>query len=609
MNMPGIMGILAKHVVGDEEARLQKMMDSMRYEPFFSHGTFSDKTRGIFIGYTTLGGSFSDCMPVWNETKDKVLFMTGEVFLERDLITALRKKGHQFNPDDASCLIHLFEEDDKAFFGALNGSFNGIIVDLAGDRAILFNDRYGVRRLYYSETDSGLAFSAEAKALLRAYPSLRQLSDKGISEYLVYDCVLEDRTYFKDIGLVPSGSAWFYAHGNIAKTRYHDSTSLERQPQLTPEAFTDSFIDTFHKVLPRYFRGKTVGLGLTGGLDTRCIISSMNPAPGQLPCYTFKFKTRNMYDVRIAPLVAQQCQQPHSFLEIDEKQFWKSYPETVGRMIYASDGMGSVEQADLLLFNNMSRQISQVRMTGKYGTEVLKNGRGLKQETAPRMELIHPDFRPHLAEARTTRAGLRPFTDFSFYLHMDLPWWWNKYIAIESTQVDIRSPYLDNDIVKLVYQAPPMSTPARERIQLALIGHFNPALLRIPSTSFHREGESAIRRKLKRLLLVGEKIYSREEVPHGFTHKVAKIDRVIKPLHIERWLTGWVFRNNRVLFRDQLSPYLVDTLLGPRTYGRSFWDKVALERMLRDHIAGRGNYLREIRKVLQIELMSQAFID
>jgi asparagine synthase (glutamine-hydrolysing) len=608
--MPGIMGVLSRHVVGDEEDRLSTMMRTMQYESFYSYGSYCDKERGIFIGYTTLQGSFSDCMPIYNETKQIILFLTGEVYSDSSLISCLQKRGHKFKPNDASYLVHLFEEDEKGFFLALNGSCNGIVLDLNGNRAILFNDRYGVRRLYYSEIDSGLIFAAEAKALLKAYPSLRNLNNKSIGEYLVYDCVLDNRTFFDKINILPAASVWFFANRNVKKTKYHDPTVLENQPQISPEDFSDRFIDTFKKVLPRYFMGKTIGLGLTGGLDTRSILACMHPAPGQLPCYTFGIKNRRIYDVRMARLVAKACKQPYSVLEIEEEQFLKSYPETVENMIYVSDGAGSVVMSDLLTFNKMSRQISQVRMTGKYGTEVLKNGRGLKQETTPHESLINENFKQFLTEARDTFCALPKGNAFSFYLYSDLPWWWHKYIAIESSQLDVRSPYLDNDIIELLYQAPAMSSNSREKIQLKLIARNYPALLKIPSTSFQREGDSFIRRKFMKYMVSAEKIYIRERVPREFTHKVAMIDNFVRPLHIERLVAGRsTFRNFRIWFRDQLSQYLMDTLLSSTTKSRPFWDKFTLNKMLNDHIAGRGNYLLEIRKILQIELISRIFID
>jgi hypothetical protein len=45
------------------------------------------------------------------------------------------------------------------------------------------------------------------------------------------------------------------------------------------------------------------------------------------------------------------------------------------------------------------------------------------------------------------------------------------------------------------------------------------------------------------------------------------------------------------------------------TYSRPYWDNKALEKVVNDHTHGRGTYLREIRKVLQIELIHRILME
>jgi asparagine synthase (glutamine-hydrolysing) len=607
--MPGVMGILTNRPTGGETARLNTMIGSMGNGSFLRHGSFVDEARGIFIGYTVPEGSFADCMPIRNETGEILLFLTGEVYPDRDAVVALKARGHEFAAGDASYLVHLFEEDEAGFFSSLNGWFNGVVVDLARDRAMIFNDRFGMRRLYYADLDGGMMFASEAKALLAADPALRRLHHRGVGEYLVYDCVLGNRTFFENVRLIPPASVWRWTKSGIHKASYHDPAALEAQPELAPGEFAERFIGTFKSVVPRYFSGGRAGLSLTGGLDTRSILAVSKPAPGELPCYTFGGSSRDIYDVRFAPLVARAAGQPHQILSMDIDQYLKDYPDIVERMIYLSDGLGSVVQADMLYFNQRARDVSPVRITGKYGSQVLKKVLGF-QDRSPYDGLPSAEFAPRLEEARETVRKLPKDNAFSFFLHVELPWLWNGILSVESSQVDVRSPFLDNDLIRLAYQAPPLDKLAGERIQLELIGRFNPALLKVPSTSAHRGSAPYFMRKLQKAMTIADKLYIRERLPYGLTHKVAKIDRVVRHLHVDRWLIGRTeFRRYRTWFRDQLSPYLRDILTSSRAKGRPFWDHAVLSRLLEDHIAGRGTYLREIRKALQLELIARTFVD
>ena len=56
------------------------------------------------------------------------------------------------------------------FLEKLNGWFSGVLLDLRAQKLVLFNDRYGVNRIYYHEDASGFYFSSEAKALLKILP-------------------------------------------------------------------------------------------------------------------------------------------------------------------------------------------------------------------------------------------------------------------------------------------------------------------------------------------------------------------------------------------------------------------------------------------------------
>ena len=107
-----------------------------------------------------------------------------------------------------------------------------------------------------------------------------------------------------------------------------------------------------------------------------------------------------------------------------------------------------------------------------------------------------------------------------------------------------------------------------------------------------------------------DKMYIREKLPYSLTHWIGRFDYLTSPLHIDRLFAGHAdFRRYRVWYRDQLAPYLYDTLLSDRTFNRPYWNKNELIKVVNDHTHGRGTYLREIRKVLQIELVHRIMME
>lgn len=611
--MPGIVGLLVREVTGEEERMLKSMVGCMLHEPFYTHGTFFSPEHGLFMGYAAIQGSVSDCMPIWNETRTLALFLIGETYVDRGVIANLAHQAHVFNPDDASYLVHQFEESGEDLFKDLNGWCNGVLLDLRQSRAILFNDRYGIRRLYLHEYRNGLAFSSEAKSLLKVFPECRELDPDAVGELLCFDCVLENRTSFKNIRLLPPGSVWICRRGRVESKHSFDVSVLENQTPLPPERFFGELEDTFKRILPHYFFGGKTGLSLTGGLDTRSILACGSLAPGEIPCYTFGGSYRDILDVRLAPRVAAACGQTHEVLRLDDDTLISQYPRLVERAVYISDGIEGVDKADVIPLNQMARQIAPNRMTGKYGSQVLKGIVGFK-ERSPLADLIAADFAPYLERARETSKKFQGGNELSFALFKAIPWWWNGFVFLEASQLSVRSPYLDNDFIKVLYRAPKEAGKFGTRFQLDLIGRNKPGLMAIPTTGTHGGGyprilAGGIKTALKALLIL-DKIHQREELPYGLTHPVGRLDYLLKPLHLDRLVMGFAeYRRYRTWFRDQLADYLQDVLLAPRTLSRPYWDKRNLTKVVTAHIHGRGTYLREIRKALQIELIHRVLLE
>ncbi len=168
--MPGIVGIVRQRPSQEHHALLKSMVKCLMHEPFYTEGTCINEELGLWRGWACHKGAFGGCLPIWNEKKDICLIFSGEKFADQTDIDALRTRGHKFAADHASYLVHLYEDMGCGFLERLNGWFSGILVDLREQKLVLFNDRYGVNRIYYHEDAHRFNFSSEAKSLLKILP-------------------------------------------------------------------------------------------------------------------------------------------------------------------------------------------------------------------------------------------------------------------------------------------------------------------------------------------------------------------------------------------------------------------------------------------------------
>jgi len=603
--VPGIVGLVTSMPRDRAEAQLLRMLERLRHEPFYATGTWIDEALGVYVGWTVRKGSFADGMPLRNERGDVVLVFSGEEFPEPDTARRLTERGHALDPTGPSYLAHLSEED-PSFPAGLNGRFHGLLTDRTRGTATLFNDRYGMHRVYYHASPDAVYFAAEAKAILAVRPELRRLDPQALGEFVACGCVLENRTLFEGIHVLPGASSWTFRRGTVeAKRSYFEPREWEEQPLLDEGPYYRQLRETFARNLPRYFDGpEPVGVSLTGGLDTRMIMAWRRPPPGSQPCYTFGGTFRDCRDVVVARRVARACRQPHEVISVGH-QFLSRFPYYAERAVYLTDGCVDVSRSPDLYINEKAREIAPVRMTGNYGGEVLRRVRAFKAvEPLPR--LFGPDLMRDVRRAGETYDSLHRGHPLSFAVFKQAPWHHYGLLALEETQVALRSPYLDNDLVRTVFRAP-ASVLTNNDVCLRLIAEGDPVLRQIRTDrGIGATGVSAAAsRALLEFLFKAEYAYD-----YGMPQWVARIDHVLSGLHLERLFLGrHKFHHFRIWYRDVLPRYVRDMLLDPRTLSRPYIERKGLEAVVDGHLKGGRNYTTEIHTVLTLELLHRLLLE
>jgi asparagine synthase (glutamine-hydrolysing) len=606
--MPGIVGIIG---IGEPDRKgdtLRQMVKCMMHEPSYTSGTYVNESLGLWLGWVSHGGSFSDCMPAWNETGDVCLIFSGEDFRDSAEITGLKVRGHEVDPENASYIVHLYEEMGLHFVEKLNGCFSGVLVDLRKKRAVVFNDRYGLGRIYYHENAHGLYFCSEAKALLKVLPDVRRLDLACLAETFSCGCVLQNRTLFRGISLLPGGTMCVAnGPGVISKDRYFDYRNWENQSILNGEVYYERLRETFSRILPRYFSGRRkVGMSLTGGLDGRMIMAWAKRAPGDLPCHTFGSSYRDCTDVRIARRVAQVCRQPHETIVVDT-EFLKDFPKWVEKSVYVSDGTMDATGAVEFYVNQIAREIAPVRMTGNYGSEIVRENIAFRPIPGHE-EGLNPEFAGLVRDAQKTYQDEFQSCRLTFIAFKQVPWHHYSRLSVEQSQLTTRSPFLDNEIVSLMYQAPPDLAVSKVPA-LRLIADGNAELSKIPTDRGLLYEPIPVYTKCRHLY---EEFTFKAEYAYdyGMPQWVAEIDHILSPLHLERLFLGrHKFHHFRVWYRDKLGQYLKDILLDTGTLRRPYLDGGRIEEMVNGHIKGERNYTSEIHRIITSELIQRQLIE
>ena len=605
--MPGIVGLITRVPRASAEPQLRSMLKAICYEPFYNTGIWIDESLGVYVGWTVLKGSFSDGMPLKSIGGDVFLVFSGEEYSDDRIAHAAQNVNRSNGSSEAGYLLQRYEQD-RNFLRNLNGMFHGLVADRARGVVTLFNDRYNMHRLCYHQASDTFYFGCEAKAILAARPELRSMDGRSLGEFVSLSCVLENRTIFKGVQVLPAASAWEFKNAALTnKLTYFEPRQWEDQTPLPSESFYGELRSVVISALPKYFvGGEQLGIAMTGGLDTRVILASHPPAPGSLPSYTFGGPFRESRDVVVGRKVAGICQQPHQVIEVG-KDFLAAFPNLAERTVALTEGTVDISRADLYLSQRV-RQIAPAKIVGTYGSEILRHAVMFKPNEPPH-ELFEPELLAHVHQAASTYAEFRqkqhPVTFAAF---TQSPWYHHGILAMEQSQLTVRSPFLDNDFVRTVYRAP-KDYASDGDVRLRLIKDGNPALGRVRSDrGVGGEGNgltSALGRAYQEFTFKAEYAYD-----YGMPQSVARADHLLSALRLERLFLGrHKLLHFRVWYRDQLADYVRQILLDPRTLSRPYLKKKSVERIVDGHLRQGLNYTMPIHKLITLELLHRLFMD
>jgi asparagine synthase (glutamine-hydrolysing) len=581
--MPGIVGIISRRRAAECNRLVQAMTETMRHEKFHVAGSFSAPDLGVFAGWVVHENSFAVQNVFQNAAKDVALVFSGEDFSGENL-------------------VNNYEQSGEKFFESLNGLFSGLLIDRRANKVVLFNDRYGVGRIYWHETTEAFYFASEAKALLRVLPGLREFDRDGVAQFLGVGTPLNGRTLFREIRLLPAASCWTFGDGKVQRTSYFAPSTWESQPGLSADEYEQAFSATFQKVLPRYFAAdKKIGIALTGGLDTRMFMAAQPHDAARETSYTFTGPEGRTLDDRIAAQVAGECGLEHRLLRLGE-DFFPGFATHADKTVFVTDGMSGILGAHEIYFHKLARPLAEIRLTGNFGGEILRGVSTFKPlGLAP--QIFTPDIFPAMKAAGAALKKMRQnATTFAAFQEIPLNLYGN--LAAGCSQLTFRTPFLDNELVALAYRRPAAleksSLPA-----IRMIKACNPALDRIPTDRGYisdRRGPDILLRRA-----FAEVTFKLDYCSNaGLPRKFAVLDPVFKPIVRVLGVAGLhKFLKYSTWLRGPLAPFVKERLAAVKECSNPFWNPTGLAEAFNAHLAGGKNFPSEINAALTLEAVER----
>lgn len=339
--------------------------------------------KGIFcgddftLGHTRLAIidlSESASQPMFNEDKSLVVVFNGEIYNFKDIKKELVAKGHKFvSGSDTEVLVHGFEEYGEKLPELLNGIFAFAIWDKRKKELFLCRDRVGVKPLYYyySPNDGKFVFSSEIKAILN-YPFEKVTNKEALAFYFRLHYVPHPHTIFKNIYKVPPASFLRLKNKEVFIKKYWD---INTHPlSLSKKEIKKEIISLLDDAVKRQLvSDRPVGVFLSGGIDSSAILYFAAKYTSE-PVKTFSVgfevddqKNKFNADFELARQTAKFFNSDHHELFISGKDVLNNIEKVIYQM---DEPVSNPTQAATYLLSKFSSEKVKVVLGGDGGDEI-----------------------------------------------------------------------------------------------------------------------------------------------------------------------------------------------------------------------------------------------
>lgn len=323
--MCGLAGIYRKKEnVTNEE--LRAMAAAIRHRGPDSSGFYVSPDKSVGLAHNRLSIidlSESANQPMCDERGKIWLIFNGEIYNYLELRRSLLEKGHRFkSKSDSEVILHLYEEKGIDLLGDLNGMFALALFDENTGAMYLARDRVGIKPLYYSFKNGGLAFASEVKSLLGLPHVSRDLDLRALDFYFAMGYIPSDLCIFKDIRKLKPAHYLRFNEEAVQTARYWSLTTSGPRAEAVNDG---ELVDILEEKLRNSVRGQMVsdvpvGCFLSGGLDSSLVAKLMAQEAGQpINTFTIRFDSPGHDESAFARIMARDIKSEHheSLVKID----------------------------------------------------------------------------------------------------------------------------------------------------------------------------------------------------------------------------------------------------------------------------------------------------
>lgn len=377
--MCGFIGIIRNNPSTPSSERMNALKEKnniMTHRGPDDEGYFHDEYVSFGFRRLSIIDLGSGSQPLSYDNDKLWLIFNGEIYNYVELRKKLIDEGYEFATEsDTEVIAALFSKHKADAFQYLRGMFSILVWDKENETFYGARDPFGIKPLFYCETEEGIAFASEKKSLTLMLED-EQIDKEAFQHYFSFQYVPEPLTMTEGIKKVEPGHYFIKNPGSpITFHRYWHATF--NPILMDKQKWIQRIQDVMYDSVNMHMRSDVpVGSFLSGGIDSTIIVAMAKEINPNIKTFSVGFEREGFSEVDVAKETADKLGVENISYIISPEEYIEKLPKIMWHM---DDPLADPACVPLYFVSREARKHVKVVLSGE-GSDELFGGYNIYRE-------------------------------------------------------------------------------------------------------------------------------------------------------------------------------------------------------------------------------------
>lgn len=327
--------------------------------------------RKIYVGDKSSFGQLSltnKKFELYNKNKTKIIVFDGEIYNKEEL-----KKDLSIKEEVTSSQIVMlgYEKYKEKILNKLKGMFAFVIYDLKTKELFGARDQMGIKPFYYYLEKNKFIVASEIKAFLKSPNFKKELNEKMLENYLIFQFPDIEKTFFKNVYKLKPGHYFKYNNKLIIKQYFEFNFNLNYKK--TTKEWKKDLKETLENSVKMHLKSDfEIGSFLSSGVDSSYLVAQS----GVLKTFTAEFNNDKYREIDYVKKLTKKLKIKNYSKTITKEEYFRNLPKI---MYHFDEPLADPSAPSLYFLSKLAKDKVPIVLSGE-GADELFGGYNIYKE-------------------------------------------------------------------------------------------------------------------------------------------------------------------------------------------------------------------------------------